>query len=80
VNEHTNFVELGQIGVLVNAALRILSMRLITLLALLMTFGLFCWAMAIGQPLHFAIAGAFGVIIFLPILFVGKPGVSSANT
>lgn len=70
--------ELSQLAALVDAALRILSMRLLTLLALAMTFGLFCWAMAGGAWLHFAIAGAFGVSIFLPILLVGKPGGSDA--
>lgn len=71
--------ELTQLTVLIDVALRILSMRLITILALAMTFGLFCWAMARGEWLHFAIAGAFGLTIFLPILWTGKPGVPSGN-
>jgi hypothetical protein len=58
----------------INAALKALALRFVTILALAMTFGLFCWAMALGSWLHFAIAGAFGLAIFLPILFSAKVG------
>ena len=58
----------SELVVVVDVALRVLNRRLLTLLALGMTFGLFCWAMALGDWLHFAIAGAFGILIFLPIL------------
>lgn len=71
--------ELTQLTALVDMALKVLSQRVLTILALAMTFGLFCWAMALGAWLHFAIAGAFGITIFLPILWVGKPGVSDGN-
>jgi hypothetical protein len=56
----------------VDLALKVLTQRFLTLLALLMTFGLFCWSMYLGTWIHFAIAGAFGVIIFLPVLLGEK--------
>jgi hypothetical protein len=70
----TNF-ELAQA---VHIGLTILSHRVLTLLALLMTFGLFSWAMMQGTVLHFAMAAAFGVCIFLPILFgnIRKPEIT----
>jgi hypothetical protein len=59
---------LSQLADAVDIGLTVLTHRLLTLLALLMTFGLFCWAMYLGTLVHFAVAGAFGVIIFLPVL------------
>lgn len=56
----------------IDVALRILTHRVLTLLALLITFGLFCWAMFLGTWIHFAIAGAFGIAIFLPVLVGDK--------
>lgn len=55
-------------------ALRLLSARLLTIVALLLTFGLFAWAMATQTPLGCIIAVAWGLIIFLPILFIGRGG------
>jgi uncharacterized membrane protein len=52
----------------IDVGLTVLSYRILTLLALLMTFALFSWAMVQGSWIHFAIAGAFGVVIFLPVL------------
>ena len=52
-----------------DAALSVLNRRVLTLLALAMVFGLFCWAMARGDWVSFAVAGAFGITIFLPILY-----------
>jgi hypothetical protein len=57
----------------VDMALNVLQRRILTLVALLMTFGLFCWSMALGTWLHLAISGAFGVVIFLPILIKDRP-------
>lgn len=53
----------------IEVAYRVLSVRVLALLALLMTFGLFSWAMTKGDWLHFAVAGAFAVVIFLPVLW-----------
>jgi hypothetical protein len=54
----------------IKVAYAILSTRVLALLALLMTFGLFSWAMTKGDWLHFAVAGAFAVTIFLPVLWI----------
>lgn len=56
----------------INVAMKILSVKVLTLLALLMTFGLFSWAMVRDDVLHFAVAGAFGAGIFLPILWYSR--------
>lgn len=54
-------------------ALRLLAARLLTLLALLMTFGLFCWAIWMQTSLAAIVAATFGGVIFLPVLFAGRP-------
>jgi hypothetical protein len=64
---------LTRIHAAIQVAYGILSARLLTLLGLLMTFGLFAWAMALGTWIHFAIAAAFGATIFLPILLSRRP-------
>ena len=56
----------------VAVALRILNQRVLALLTLFMAFALFCWAMYMGDWLRFAVAGAFGFIIFLPVLWKGE--------
>lgn len=66
-------MRISDLALAVDVGLNVLTHRLFTLLALLMTFGLFCWAMWLGDWLRFAIAGAFGVIIFLPVLLGEKP-------
>jgi hypothetical protein len=56
----------------IDVALTVLTHRLLTVVALVMTFGLFCWAMVMGTLIHFLIAGAFGLAIFLPVLAVDR--------
>jgi hypothetical protein len=63
---------LARIHAAIQVAYGILSARFLILLGLMMTFGLFAWAMALGTLIHFAIAAAFGVTIFLPILLNGR--------
>lgn len=53
----------------IQVAYRILAARLTILLGLMMTFGLFAWAMAQATWVHLGGAVAFGVLVFLPILF-----------
>lgn len=53
-------------------ALRVLAERVLTILALLATCGLFAWSMWMQTVLSCIIASLFGGIIFLPILFVGR--------
>jgi len=64
---------LSELAIGVSVGLSVLKQRVLTMLALVMTFGLFCWSMALGQWIHFAIAGAFGLSIFLPVLWHEKP-------
>lgn len=49
-------------------ALQAVSQRMVVLLAMAMTFGLFCWAMWMHQWIALAIAGSFAVSVFLPVL------------
>jgi hypothetical protein len=50
-------------------ALQALSARLVLLVALLMTFGLFAWAMARPTVLDFSGAAGFACLVFLPVLW-----------
>jgi hypothetical protein len=52
----------------VQVGLKILSARIMALLGLMMTFGLFAWAMWLGSLNALATAGAFAVVVFLPVL------------
>lgn len=52
----------------VDAALTVLTHRLLTLVALAMSFGLFCWAMYAATWVQAAVAGGFAVVVFLPVL------------
>ena len=61
------------VGAVLEVALRILSQRVIVLITLSMTFALFCWSMYLGDWLRFAISGAFGLTIFMPVLVSGRP-------
>lgn len=55
-------------------ALRLISARLLTILALVMTFALFGWAMAVQTPLGCIIASIWGLLIFNPVLWTGRKG------
>jgi hypothetical protein len=52
----------------VDAALTVLTHRVLTLVALVMSFGLFCWAMYADTWVQAAVAGGFALIVFLPVL------------
>jgi hypothetical protein len=52
-----------------NVALKVLQARLLVLLAMLLSFSLFAWAMWLGSQLALIIAAAFAVSVFLPVLF-----------
>jgi putative Mn2+ efflux pump MntP len=58
----------------ISIALRIVSIRLLTFLALGMTFGLFCWAMHEASWIAFISASTFGAIVYLPALFSAHRG------
>jgi hypothetical protein len=57
---------------ILSLALQAVSSRMVLLIALFMTFGLFCWSMATGTTLSLYMAGAFAVLVFLPILLRGE--------
>jgi hypothetical protein len=54
------------------AATRIVASRVLTMLSLAMVFGLFCWAMYLGNQISLWTAGVFAVLVFLPILVADK--------
>jgi ABC-type proline/glycine betaine transport system permease subunit len=55
-----------------NAATRILAARVLTMVCLFMTFGLFCWAMWMQTITACSVAGGFAIFVFLPVLFDGR--------
>jgi hypothetical protein len=57
-----------------NVALRVIQERLVLILCMLMTFGMFAWAMWLQSVLGAIIAGTWGLTIFLPVLFAGRGG------
>lgn len=57
-----------------NVALRVIQARLILIIALLLTFAMFAWAMWLQTPLGAIIASVWGLSIFLPVLFTGRGG------
>lgn len=61
-------INLSNLAEAVEVALRVLSRRFLTILALTMVFALYSWAMVEGNLIHFLIAGAFGLTVFLPVL------------
>ena len=58
-------------------ALQLLMGRVLLILALGMTFGLYCWSMWAHSWIALAIAGAFSIVVFLPVLM--KQGNSNAK-
>ena len=61
-------IEPAQLLQLMNVLLRALGTRVLCMVALLMTFSLFGWAMYRGSWLSFAVAGAFGFGVLWPVL------------
>lgn len=60
----------------ISIALRLVSIRLLAFLALGMTFGLFCYAMAQASWISFICAGSFAVLVYLPALLSAHRGSS----
>jgi len=58
------------IGLMIDA----LSHRLLTFLSLMISAGLFAWAMYLGTPLNLGIAACFALMVFIPILRTEKTG------
>jgi hypothetical protein len=57
------------IPALLRLTYRVLAMRILVYVALVMTAGVFCWALAAATWLALATAGTFAVLVFLPILY-----------
>jgi hypothetical protein len=53
---------------LISMTHRVLATRALVFVAVAMTFGLFCWALAVGTWLALVTSGTFAVFVFLPIL------------
>ena len=49
-------------------AMRIAAARVLSICALVMTFGLACWAMWMQSVMAAVISGGFAVLVFLPVL------------
>ena len=64
------------VDILVGAdvALKIISARLITILALVMTCGMFVWTMCDPVTLRCIMAATWAVVIFRPVLWAGRRG------
>ena len=62
---------------IISIALQLLATKVTFILALGMTFGLWCWAMWAHEWIALAAAGGFTVLVFLPVLF--KTGDSRAK-
>ena len=52
-------------------ALQAVSSRMTVLISMSMSFGLFCWSLAVGTPLAVGTACAFAILVFLPVLWRG---------
>lgn len=50
-------------------ALEALSSRVVLILATVMSFGLFAWAMSLSTPIAVITAAVFATLVFLPILW-----------
>lgn len=61
------------LAAVLDAGTRILAARILAFIALLMVFGLFCAAIWYQTWVAFAVAGTFGLTIFLPVLWAAKP-------
>lgn len=61
-------LNLQHLPALLRLTYSVLATRVFLFVALLMTFGLFCWALAVGTVLALAASGTFAVLVFLPIL------------
>lgn len=59
------------LAAVLDAGTRILAARILAFISLLMTFGLFCWAIYLQTWIGYAVATTFGLFVFLPCLWAG---------
>ena len=64
----------GQLLAVMDAVTKIVAARVLSMLALMMTFGLFCWAMWMQSTLACVVSGGFAVLVFLPTLIGERRG------
>ena len=64
---------LSTVTAVLSMALQTLSTRIVILLAMSMTFGLFCWAMWMHEWIALAIAATFALCVFLPVFLRSSP-------
>lgn len=62
-------LDVQHLPALLRLTYKVLASRVFLFLALFMTFGLFCWALAEATWVALALSGTFAVLVFLPILF-----------
>lgn len=72
-------VDLTQVVAAVEVSYRILASKVLALLCMIMTFALFAWSMWQASWLHFAVAGTFGLTIFLPVLWITRTANGDKN-
>ena len=61
-------METATVLAVIRMGLAVLTDRLLTVSALLMTFGLASWAMYAPSPERLQIAAGFGIVVYLPAL------------
>ena len=71
--------DIGQALLILNVLLRALGTKILALLALAMTFGLFCWAMFLQTWLGVTVAVVFGLGALWPVLYIGLKNRSENN-
>ncbi len=64
---------LSTVTAVLSMALQTLSTRIVILLAMAMTFGLFCWAMWAHEWIALTTAAAFALLVFLPVFLRSSP-------
>jgi len=72
VRKSVRAIDPSQLLLLIDTLLRALGTKALTFAALVMTFALFCWAMWLQTLLAFGIAGAFGIAVLAPVLWIGS--------
>lgn len=70
VSPQTN---LSTVTAVISMALQTLSTRIVILLSMAMTFGLFCWAMWMHEWIALATATSFALLVFLPVFLRSQP-------
>ena len=64
-------IDLKHLPALLRITYQVLASRVLVFLALVMTFGLFCWSLATGSWVSLATSGTFAAFVFWPILLRG---------